>query len=98
MKMFKRVLAWVFGSVVVLFTVALLVLRMPVFGGTIEGAQLDRIRQSPQFTGGRFENTPPQEFLDVNKLRTMINNYMGGQVRDPQSEFTSSFSMNDLRI
>lgn len=55
MKMFKRVLAWVFGSVVVLFTVALLVLRMPVFGGTIEGAQLDRIRQSPQFTGGRFE-------------------------------------------
>ena len=86
MKMFKRVLAWVFGSVVVLFTVALLVLRMPVFGGTIEGAQLDRIRQSPQFTGGRFENTPPQESLDVNKLQTMINNYMGGQVRDPQFE------------
>ena len=86
MKMFKRVLAWLFGSVVVLFTIALLVLRMPVFGGTIEGTRLDRIRQSPQFVDGRFENTPLQEPLDFDKLRTMVNNYTSGQVREPQLE------------
>ena len=87
MRLFKRVLAWLLGTAVVLFTIALLVLRMPVFGGTIDGAHRERIQASPQFVGGRFENTPPQEPFDFGKLRTMVKNYTsGGQVREPQFE------------
>ena len=34
--------------------------RLPVFGGTPEGARLERMRRSPQWHGGRFRNpTPP---------------------------------------
>ena len=84
MKLFKRVLALLFGTAVVLLTIALLVLNMPVFGGTIDGAHRDRIQHSPQFVGGRFENTPPQEPFDFDKLRTMAKNDTSGQVREPQ--------------
>ena len=46
-----------------------LVFSLPTFGGDFEGARLERIRQSPQYLNGRFENKPPYK----NELALMRN-------------------------
>lgn len=69
---------------VVLALATFLVFQLPQFGGKFEGARLARMRSSPQFIGGRFENTPPQDtsFALIETIRL----YRGGQVREPQFE------------
>ncbi len=61
-----------------------LVFRLPAFGGVFEGARLERIRQSPQYLHGRFENTPPYQ-NELHLLRN-IQDYFGGQDREPSFE------------
>lgn len=56
--------------------------QLPSFGGRFEGKRLERMRRSPQFIGGRFENTPPQD-TDTALMKTM-RLYSQGQVREPQ--------------
>ena len=61
-----------------------LVFSLPTFGGDIEGARLERMRQSPHYINGRFENTPP--YKNELALIRNIKDYSGGQVREPQFE------------
>jgi L-ascorbate metabolism protein UlaG (beta-lactamase superfamily) len=59
------------------------VFRLPQFGGSFEGARLDRMKRSPQFADGRFENNPPQ---GPDEWVKSIRLYFQGQVRDPRFE------------
>lgn len=61
-----------------------LVFRLPVFGGVAEGARLERMRQSPQFHGGRFENTPP--YVSQLSFWRELQAYLGPEVREPTFE------------
>ncbi len=78
------------GLAVIAVTIAALAVgvyaafQLPQFGGTFEGARLQRMRRSPQFIGGRFENTPPQR-TDDSLLKT-IRLYRQGQIREPRFE------------
>ena len=63
---------------------AFVVFQLPQFGGKFEGARLERMRRSPQFIDGRFQNTPPQN-EDAALWRT-IQLYRQGQVREPRFE------------
>ena len=60
------------------------VFQMPQFGGKFEGARLQRMMRSPQFIGGRFENTPRASTTDA--LIGTIRLYSQGQVREPRFE------------
>ncbi|MGH8429382.1 MAG: MBL fold metallo-hydrolase [Solimonas sp.] len=55
---------------------------MPVFGGDFEGERLERMRRSPQYQDGRFENSPrsPGGLALVETIRK----YSQGQVREPR--------------
>src|SRR5678815_4649805 len=73
---------------ILLGIVALLVLagygtfQLPAFGGRFAGERLERMRRSPEFIDGRFQNTPPQKtdgaFWETIRL------YRQGQIREPQ--------------
>jgi len=58
--------------------------QLPQFGGSFDGARLERMRRSPEFVGGRFENTPPQN-TDLALLKTW-RLYSQGQLREPAFE------------
>lgn len=60
---------------------AVLVLQLPTFGGEITGERLERMRRSPAFVDGKFENSPPYK-SDL-ALWQNIQDYSGGQVRQP---------------
>jgi L-ascorbate metabolism protein UlaG (beta-lactamase superfamily) len=68
----------------VLAITAYFVFQLPVFGGTFEGGRLALMKKSPQYKGGRFENTPPQE-PGMHLIET-LKKYMQGQVREPTFE------------
>src|SRR5689334_15460310 len=70
------------GLVLLLAVAGWFVLRLPPFGGRFEGARLARMRSSPQWHGGRFENTPPQDRRL--HLRRSWQLYRQGQVREPR--------------
>ncbi|MGH8530060.1 MAG: MBL fold metallo-hydrolase [Nevskiales bacterium] len=61
-----------------------LVFRTPTFGGAFEGARLERMRQSPQYHDGRFDNSPRSP--GGLKLIENIRKYSQGQIREPQFE------------
>jgi L-ascorbate metabolism protein UlaG (beta-lactamase superfamily) len=68
----------------VLVVAGWLVLRLPPFGGRFEGARLARMQSSPQWHGGRFENSPPQDRRY--HLRRTWQLYRQGQRREPRFE------------
>ena len=81
MKRLKTVVLVLLVLAALLAFAAWLVLRSPGFGGTPEGARLERMRQSPQFIGGRFENTPP--YISNMSVLGELKAFMGEQVREP---------------
>ncbi|NRF67280.1 MBL fold metallo-hydrolase [Aquincola sp. S2] len=84
MKTRKKVVVWLLSLAAALAVGAWLVVRLPSFGGVPEGARLERMRQSKQFHGTRFENTPPYE-SNLSFVREM-KSYFGDEVREPQFE------------
>nr|WP_295786648.1 MBL fold metallo-hydrolase [Rhodoferax sp.] len=82
MKRLKNIVVGLVLLAVVLTVATWLVFRLPNFGGTVDGARLERMRQSPQFHDGRFENTPP--YVSNMSLQRELHDYMGDQVREPQ--------------
>ena len=83
--------SWLLKTLVVLLVLAAvvglsipLVFSLPTFGGVFEGARLERMRQSPQYVNGRFENKPP--YKNQLALIRNIQDYSGGQVREPAFE------------
>jgi L-ascorbate metabolism protein UlaG (beta-lactamase superfamily) len=81
MRRLYRLLRWSAAVLVILFAAGCAILRLPAFGGDPDPAAYGA---SPQVSGERFENVPPQEALTLGKLRTMIGNYLGGQERAPR--------------
>ncbi|HEX2062534.1 MAG TPA: MBL fold metallo-hydrolase [Thermoanaerobaculia bacterium] len=69
-------------AVVVLVLAVYAVFQLPQFGGRFEGDRLRRMRRSPQFIDGRFQNTPPQD-TESSLLETW-RLYRQGQVREPR--------------
>lgn len=82
MSRFARILRWLLLSGLLLGLGVWLVLRLPAFGGAIEGARLERMRQSPQYVGGRFENSPP--YIGALALVENLRSYSQGQLREPR--------------
>lgn len=58
-----------------------LVLQLPTFGSEIGGERLERMRRSPAYVDGKFENSPP--YKSSLALWQNIQDYSGGQVREP---------------
>ncbi len=69
---------------ILLAMAALITFQLPQFGGKFEGARLERMRRSPQFIDGKFQNIPPQD-TDSSILKTW-RLYRQGQVRKPRFE------------
>jgi L-ascorbate metabolism protein UlaG (beta-lactamase superfamily) len=84
MRRLQRILTVLAALAIVVAIVAYAVFQLPQFGGRFEGARLERMRSSPQFIEGRFENTPPQN-TDM-ALRETWRLYRQGQIREPQFE------------
>lgn len=84
MKRLKKISVAIALLALVLTLATWWVFQLPSFGGTADGARLERMRRSPQFHNGRFENTPP--YISNMSLTRELHDYMGGQVREPQFE------------
>lgn len=69
---------------IVLAVAAWLILRLPSFGGQFKEERLERMQQSRQFHGGRFENTPP--YVSSMSVLRELRDYFGDQVREPGFE------------
>lgn len=61
-----------------------LILSGPEYGGEFSGNRAERMKQSPQYKDGHFENTPPQQ---GSSLMTSLKEYFGDQVRTPPGPF-----------
>jgi L-ascorbate metabolism protein UlaG (beta-lactamase superfamily) len=83
-RLLKRAIAVLLAIVAVLAVAAIIIFRLPEFGGTIAGQRLERVRRSPEFIAGRFQNVPPQN-TDTSLLKT-YRLYQQGQVRGPRFE------------
>jgi L-ascorbate metabolism protein UlaG (beta-lactamase superfamily) len=81
MRLLRRLLTTLIAVAAVLAVLAWAVFQLPAFGGRARGAGLARMKASPQFIGGRFENTPPQD-TDTALLKT-VRLYRQGFVRTP---------------
>ena len=78
MKKFARILV---GIVAVLALTGYGAFQLPAFGGRFEGQRLERMRHSPEFIDGRFQNTPPQKTGD--SLWATLRLYRQGQICEP---------------
>lgn len=83
-KLIKVVALLVAVLAIVLGITAFFVLQLPAFGGKFEAQRAERMRLSPQYEDGRFENTPPQK-TDSSLIRN-FQLYSQGQIREPQFE------------
>lgn len=80
----KKVFLVIVVVIVILGAVTWSVLQQPQFGGKIEGARLQQIKDSPLYSGKRLENKPPQS-QNMEWLNT-LKYYTHGQIREPQFE------------
>lgn len=81
MRRLRKILVILAGIAAVLAVAVFIIFQLPQFGGRFEGARLERMRRSPQFIEGRFQNIPPQE-TDGSLLETF--RLYKGQVREPR--------------
>jgi L-ascorbate metabolism protein UlaG (beta-lactamase superfamily) len=81
LRVLKIIAITVAGAAGLLAVAAVVVFRLPAFGGRAEGPRLARMQASPQYVNGRFENNPPQN-TDGSILRT-LRLYRQGHVRTP---------------
>ena len=84
MQRLKRIALVLIALVALLALATWATLQAPTFGGRFEGARLERMRQSPQWVNGRFENTPP--YVSSLTLTETLRDYLGNEVREPQFE------------
>jgi L-ascorbate metabolism protein UlaG (beta-lactamase superfamily) len=78
----KKLAKILLGTVALLVLAGYVISQLPAFGGRFDGARLERMRRSPEFIDGRFQNSPPQKtdgaFWETLRL------YRQGQIREPQ--------------
>ena len=81
MKKFARILL---GLIACFLLAGYGIFQLPAFGGRFDGQRLERMRRSPEFIDGRFQNTPPQQ--SDGAFWETIRLYRQGQIREPQSQ------------
>lgn len=81
MAVWKKIVLLLLFLAAALVMAVRLVLQLPVFGGVIDGERLQRMERSPEYAGGRFENTPPYQAQLA--LLQNLRDYFGGQQREP---------------
>jgi L-ascorbate metabolism protein UlaG (beta-lactamase superfamily) len=73
--------------VILLAGVALVVLRstrwLASLGGRVTGARLDRVRRSPEFREGKFQNPQPTRMLTGSYWAMLRHQFFGGEHREP---------------
>ena len=88
MKRLRKVLKYgaltLLGLGVLLGIAIAYVLSWPEFGGSLEGARLQRAQSSAQWRDGAFANDPPPPSWD---LGVNLEEWMGDQVRRPPAAF-----------
>jgi L-ascorbate metabolism protein UlaG (beta-lactamase superfamily) len=82
MRRLVKALKILAATAVVLAIIVYAVFQLPQFGGRFEGERLVRMKQSPQFIDGRFENVPPQDTDE--SLIKLYRLYRQGQIREPR--------------
>ncbi|HEX6273320.1 MAG TPA: MBL fold metallo-hydrolase, partial [Polyangiaceae bacterium] len=81
----SRYVALTLGVLIaVLGALALYVLSWPDFGGSLEGARLERAQRSKQYRDGAFANDPPPPESDFG---VNFAEWRGNQVRRPPAPF-----------
>ena len=78
----------ILASVGLLIAIALVVLIrstgwLITLGGKPEGARLARVRNSPQFRDGRFQNTPAAKMIEGSMFQMMKRQFFGDEQRTP---------------
>jgi L-ascorbate metabolism protein UlaG (beta-lactamase superfamily) len=88
LKTLRKVLkygALTIGAVIVVgAAVVAYVLSWPDFGGSLEGARLERAKRSGKYHDGAFANDPPPPDYD---LGVNFDEWMGDEVRSPPAPF-----------
>ena len=72
MKKLKKMLYWILGIVAVLAVTVLLVLQHPDFGRTPSGERLERIKQSPNYRDGEFQNQIPTAVMTGTENQNVV--------------------------
>jgi L-ascorbate metabolism protein UlaG (beta-lactamase superfamily) len=72
MKILKKMLYWTLGIVAVLAVTVLLVLQHPDFGRTPSGERLERIKQSPNYRDGEFQNQIPTAVMTGTENQNVV--------------------------
>ena len=72
MKKLKKMLYWTLGIVAVLAVAVLLVLQHPDFGRTPTGERLERIKQSPNYRNGEFQNQIPTALMTGTENQNVV--------------------------
>jgi L-ascorbate metabolism protein UlaG (beta-lactamase superfamily) len=83
MRLLQRLLKIGLALAAVLALAAWALFQLPSFGGDFDGARRERMRRSPQFIDGRFQNRPPQN-TDSSLIKTW-KLYSKGQRREPRA-------------
>src|SRR5688572_22450767 len=53
------------------------------FGGRPQGARLERVRRSPQFKDGRFQNAQPAPLTTASNREMLRRQFFGDEQREP---------------
>jgi L-ascorbate metabolism protein UlaG (beta-lactamase superfamily) len=72
------------GLIAIVVVAVAYVLSWPDFGGSLEGARLERAQKSQQYRDGAFENAPPPPGYDI---AVNLREWMGDQIRRPPAPF-----------
>ncbi len=93
LKILKRVMILFLSILLLLAVSGLLFLQHPMFGKAPSGERLERIRQSPQFKDGQFENFSPTPMLSegYSMAGIIIDQYFKSHPnRDPKGRIPST--------
>lgn len=71
MKIFKKMIIGIISIIVVLIIGGLLFMQHPMFGKLPKGERLERIKQSPNYKDGTFQNQSPTQMMVSNKSKPM---------------------------
>jgi len=79
----KKMIFTITGLIVLLAAAVWIFMQQPMFGKLPEGSRLERIRQSPHYKNGQFQNQSPTQMLvsDKSKVRALWD-FMFIRVKD----------------
>lgn len=99
MKNKKKMSIIIISIIAVIGILALIILNLPVFGGKPSGARLERMKQSPNYKNGQFQNQIPTPMMieDENGEKFNIINFLFGDKSNLQPPKPLNMVKRDLK-